>query len=909
MKRPRHTTLLFLALVVLCAAGAWFGERGGLRGVPERLEGQLQDAAVGAGLYTTGTDDQPSISVVVIDDNALKHLLDTRGMAWPWSRSVHADVIDELRLHGARTIAVDISFVNARGAEDDRALSQAIGAHGGVILAGRLAAPPPSTPSPPRGAMDDAVEWAERIELADGWTDDSLAREMRKELPVVTAVEAEAVRALQAAYGMAPPEAARWLDQARIAITARRSALVTSADVPALLFPTLDPTGGFPTPSVSLNAQGIGNTAMGAGKKGDADGVVRRVPLWVYDGERAYPMLGLAAALHHADARVASLDPDRFSFETTRLNPVPTGVHRLNMSKDGPSIEVGGVARVRWPTASIDTLFADGGGREVSVSELIDIALVRKMYTPIDGNVRALVNGFGWPLDLEAYEARARVLAEGRPFSDAWRNAWDGQRALWEDLLLLAHAIQSGEDPRASDDDLSFAAEGALELVQPIGKAIEQTDALLQRDPLPDLEGALVFIGSKATKQASDLASTSLAPETPGVYVHAAVAHNVLTGTVLAPGPVIVAPIFAGLLATFGLMIGARTNQWTGLLVCVVIAGLWFVLGAWLLDARLGLGSHLAAPIVSLFLVWLARTTYRALVELRARRRTEERFKTYVSPDVVDILVNNPELSSMEPQRRELTIMFTDIVGFTTMAERLGTERTTDVLSAYLRSMTGVLEVTGATLDKYLGDGIMAFWGAPLENPKHAHKACEAALAMLERLDELNEADVFGEVGPAAIRIGIATGVVSVGDFGNPPHRSAYTVIGDSVNLSARLESANKQLGTTITMNGRCAELIGDAYRTRAVGKLLVVGKSHPEPIRELIGDRTPKGERTEAWIEACEAAAADFAARGWDRSRANYERLRDEFDDGKIAALHLGAIEHLIANPDAPPSIVLTEK
>ncbi|MEM1424465.1 MAG: adenylate/guanylate cyclase domain-containing protein, partial [Planctomycetota bacterium] len=430
-----------------------------------------------------------------------------------------------------------------------------------------------------------------------------------------------------------------------------------------------------------------------------------------------------------------------------------------------------------------------------------------------------------------------------------------------------------------------------------------------QAGALAPVNGSLVFIGSVATKVANDIVATSVHPETPGVFVHAAIAWSVLSGVHLVPAHPAFPPAVAALLGVLGVVIGRRLSQLIGLCVVVGLCVLWFVSSSYLLDARLGLGGVIALALLALFVVWLARATYRSLVELRARRLTEERFKSYVAPDVVDILVSNPALSSMEPQRRELTIMFTDIAGFTTMAERLGTQRTTDVLSEYLASMTDVLESTGATLDKYLGDGIMAFWGAPLENERHAQSACEAAVRMLDALDGLNERGVFGEVGPAEIRIGIATGVVSVGDFGNPPLRSAYTVIGDTVNLAARLESANKQLGASICINARCAELLGDEMRTRAVGPLVVVGKSQPEPIRELLGDRRPHGDRTDAWVALHESASSAFLSRRWDEARAGYERLRDGFGDEKIATLHLEAIERLAGDGVTPPSIELTEK
>src|SRR5262249_38374927 len=156
----------------------------------------------------------------------------------------------------------------------------------------------------------------------------------------------------------------------------------------------------------------------------------------------------------------------------------------------------------------------------------------------------------------------------------------------------------------------------------------------------------------------------------------------------------------------------------------------WFLFaGVVLWDAGWKIAA-VGAPSVAAISSWLGVLLHRLLVEERLRRRTEERFRAYVSPAVVDELVNNPQLDSMTPQRRELSIMFCDVAGFTALAERLGAEGTAGFLSGYLGKMTDTLLRHGATIDKYLGDGIMAFWGAPIQDPRHARNACRAAASL-----------------------------------------------------------------------------------------------------------------------------------------------------------------------------------
>ena len=227
--------------------------------------------------------------------------------------------------------------------------------------------------------------------------------------------------------------------------------------------------------------------------------------------------------------------------------------------------------------------------------------------------------------------------------------------------------------------------------------------------------------------------------------------------------------------------------------------------------------------------------------------------------------------------------------------------------------MTDILQTRRATLDKYLGDGIMAFWGAPIEDEFHATHASEAALDMLDTLDRMNADGTFAGAGPLKVRIGVATGEVNVGDFGNPPLKSAYTVIGDSVNLAARLESANKQLGTTAIITGRVKELLSPGVRTRFIGRLKMVGKNEWVEIYELLGGRTPHADRTEAWVSATESAVLEFIRGNFDAAEAAWGRLEQDFGERTLARLYRQAIASLRDAGGVPPdfdgSISLIEK
>lgn len=450
--------------------------------------------------------------------------------------------------------------------------------------------------------------------------------------------------------------------------------------------------------------------------------------------------------------------------------------------------------------------------------------------------------------------------------------------------------------------------------VAEIDAGIARIDELRKKRFRTLFGGKIVFIGWTATGVDADFISTSIDTKTPGVYVHMAVANALLTEHTLQMASRwadVFAVLATGVLSTlvavrFGVAIGPQV-----LVLLALAAGA--VSGVFFWDSQ-NLITPLGAPLVSGFVSWLAVSMHRLFVEEVGRKRTEERFKSYVSPEVVDILVNNPNLDTMKPAKKEVTVMFSDIAGFTSLTEKLGTEQIAEMLATYLGAMTEELQVHKATIDKYIGDAVMAFWGAPLEDPDHARHAAEACLAQLDRLDKLNSAHAFAaEAGEVRIRLGLATGVVNVGDFGNPPNKSAYTVIGDTVNLAARLESGSKQFGTTVTIAQRTRDLMGDDILVRPLGRIVVKGKSEPEALYELIGHRTPKGERTQDWIQLTERSVLAYIAGRFDDCLAGFDQLERGFGEKALADIYRSSIEMIRAEggpgDDFDGAVVLTDK
>jgi adenylate cyclase len=257
-----------------------------------------------------------------------------------------------------------------------------------------------------------------------------------------------------------------------------------------------------------------------------------------------------------------------------------------------------------------------------------------------------------------------------------------------------------------------------------------------------------------------------------------------------------------------------------------------------------GLGSiapYLWVPIVptalALWISYLGSTAFVAIIEGKEKRFIRSAFGKYVSPDVVRDIATNPDALKLGGQKRSISVFFSDLAGFTTMSERMTPEALIAHLNEYLTEMTQVVMDEAGTLDKYIGDAIMAFWNAPNDLPDHADRAMRCAVMTQRRMDELNKrwrAD-DPEAEDLVVRIGINTGDVVVGNVGGE-NRFDYSAIGDAVNLGARLEPANKDYDTLTMVSQFTVDACDrEAFRLRELDFIAVKGKVEPVPVYELL--------------------------------------------------------------------------
>lgn len=323
-------------------------------------------------------------------------------------------------------------------------------------------------------------------------------------------------------------------------------------------------------------------------------------------------------------------------------------------------------------------------------------------------------------------------------------------------------------------------------------RTIPAVDIIKQRTEAGALKGAIAFVGATEIGIA-DVRATPMDPVLPGIEVHATVASNVLQEHFLIRnGWVIALEIL--LILTFPLLLAivlamARRTI-TALVSFLAIMGIYFCIN-YFLFSHYFLNIGIVFPVVSISLTYLGSEAYRNLVEERQGRFLKKAFSSYVSAELVGQIIKNPDMLKLGGEKREITVLFSDIRGFTTLSEKLAPESLVTILNQYLGPMTNIILTHGGTLDKYIGDAIMALFNAPFTVESHSAYACLTAVEMMDRLKEVNAG--FREKGLPEIDIGIGinTGDVIVGNMGTDV-RFDYTAIGDAVNLASRLEGMTK---------------------------------------------------------------------------------------------------------------------
>ena len=365
---------------------------------------------------------------------------------------------------------------------------------------------------------------------------------------------------------------------------------------------------------------------------------------------------------------------------------------------------------------------------------------------------------------------------------------------------------------------------------------VSALDVLEQRVSRPALEGKLVLIAPTAV--GFDSRPTPFSGSAPGVEIHASVIDNLLRGRGLVRPPwlvpveaaaIVVLAVATGILITWRAFAGAL-----GALALYAI----YAAGSQLAFAFQGTVVSLVYPFVMVIAGTIAGLGYQYATEARQRLWVRNAFERYVGGEVADLLAREPERLGLGGEKRELSILFTDIRGFSGLSERMAPEALAELLTEHLGAQTSIVFRHEGFVDKYIGDAVMAFWGAPLDAADHAHRACLAALDIAAAMPVLRAGWAARGWPEIHIGVGIATGDAVVGNFGSAK-RFSYTAISDNVNLASRLEGLNPLYGTGILISEHTRAAIGDEFVCREIDCVRVKGKTQPVTVYELLCRRT----------------------------------------------------------------------
>ena len=440
---------------------------------------------------------------------------------------------------------------------------------------------------------------------------------------------------------------------------------------------------------------------------------------------------------------------------------------------------------------------------------------------------------------------------------------------------------------------------------------VSATDILHGRVAPDRIRGKLVLIGTSAVGLL-DIKTTPVEPAMPGVEVHAQILESVLTKSLLShPNYAIGAELVVAVVFGLAIIIAAPM-----LPAAIVIA-----LGAALIVGLIGLSWYFFVahnllidftyPLISSWLIYLVLTFVNYFREQKQRQQIRSAFGFYLSPQLVEELARSPERLVLGGEERRMTILFSDVRGFTSISEHYkdDPQGLTRLMNRFLTPMTNAIIERKGTIDKYIGDAIMAFWNAPVDDAEQEVNACEAALEMLARAEALNvefkrEADANGGVYmPLRIGIGLNTGPCVVGNMGSD-FRFNYSVLGDTVNVASRLESRTKDYRLPMVIGSRTAEKAADKFVTMEIDLIQVKGKKQPEAVYTVLGrGGVAQDARSTELRELTARMLAAFRSQEWNGALDLINRCRKLADGIDVAGLYDMYVERIEAfRADPPP-------
>jgi len=413
-------------------------------------------------------------------------------------------------------------------------------------------------------------------------------------------------------------------------------------------------------------------------------------------------------------------------------------------------------------------------------------------------------------------------------------------------------------------------------------------DAYQRQDEqfLSQFAGKVCIIGPTA-RSVGDYYSMPFSEGAPGFTAHANIYDTIINQMFIyrADGVVQIVLLFLVIFAV-GLVATLRRTR-VAVMTAVALAVLYSVF-AYFAFANGNMIYNLAEPLFGIALTFGVTLAYRAATEGKQRKMITGMFERYVDKTVVQQLIDNPSMLKLGGETMEITLLFSDVKGFTGISEQMTPAQLVKLVNSYLTEMANIIMKNLGTVDKFIGDAIMAFWGAPLEDPDGGYNACVAALEMKRRLEALQTKwKKFGEV-EIKQRVGINTGMSIVGNMGSES-KFNYTAIGDAVNLASRLEGVNKQYGTDILLSEFTYQKIAKRILAREIDRVQVVGRTEPVRIYELMGLASGKlSDNLKNFLDLYRDGLIAYQERRWDEGIAYFEAAQSYMPNDPVSQLYI---------------------
>lgn len=418
-------------------------------------------------------------------------------------------------------------------------------------------------------------------------------------------------------------------------------------------------------------------------------------------------------------------------------------------------------------------------------------------------------------------------------------------------------------------------------------------------DPKVLREGTVVLVGASAAGLL-DLRSTPVQRAYPGVEIHANLIAGILDGRIMQK-PAYVRGLEFMLLLIFGVAFALALPMLSPLAATLAGGGLLTLYV--LLNLLFWYSGRLVVPIASgvlmMLTMFLLNMSYGYFIETRGKRQLTGLFGQYVPPELVDEMARDPAQYSLEAESRNMTVLFSDVRGFTSISEGLEPKQLSELMNQLLTPMTQVIHIQRGTIDKYMGDAVMAFWGAPLTDPDHARNAVAAALDMIAKLDDINATFKLKGWPQVRIGVGINTGTMNVGNMGSE-FRMAYTVLGDAVNLGSRLEGLTKGYGADIIVSETTAKA-APQFAYRELDVVRVKGKDRPVTIYEPLGPTGSIDARKLDELKLYRQALKYYRAQQWDQAELQFLNLSRASPTSYLYKMYAERVAYFRNNP--PPA------